>query len=205
MNYQTLLAGAVVLGLPAAASAAELSYSGEASVNVAATPGGTTETTADVLVELSYGGLFFGGEIETLYKDPADAAEITLTLGYAFDLGNDMELALGYSRIYLDKSGFASHEVGAALSFPITGTIGGTLEVVQDLTAEATDISLGAEFGLGGAFTGEVLAGHDGTDIYGELGVSYGLSENVSAGVLVEVAKGAKPVYNFGITVGFGA
>ncbi|UYV36603.1 hypothetical protein N4R57_16595 [Rhodobacteraceae bacterium D3-12] len=131
MKLHYLLASVATLALPAAVSAAELSYSGEASVNVAVTSGGTTETTADVIVELSYGGAFVGAELETLYKHPADDAEITLSLGYSFELGNDMALTAYYSRIYLDKSGFTSDEVGLALDFPISGNIGATLEVVQ--------------------------------------------------------------------------
>lgn len=203
MNY--LLAGIVALGLPAAASAEKLEWSGEVGLNVATSSGGTTETTANAAVELSFGGAFVGGEIETLYKDPTDGSEITLTLGYSFDLSDSTALTVSYSRIYLDNSGFSSHEAAIALDFPIVGDTGGTLEVVRDLTAKSTDISLGAEFGLGGNFGGEALLGHDGTDIYGELGVSYNINDNVSVGFLTELSESAKPVYNFGFTIGFGS
>ncbi len=205
MNKHILLAGVIALGLPAAASANELEWSGEAGINVASSSGGTAETTGIMIVELSYGGAFVGAELETLYQDPADNAEITLTLGYSFDIGTDTALTASYSRIYLDDSGYSSHEVALALDFPITGDVGGTLEVVRDLTAKSTDVSLGAEFGLGKSFTGEALVGHDGADIYGEAGISYGITENVSAGVLIELSESAKPIYNFGITVAFGS
>jgi hypothetical protein len=192
------------LGLPAAASANEVEWSAEVGGNIAAS-NGATETTANAAVELSFGGAFVGAEIETLYRDPADDAEATLTLGYSFDLGNDMALTTSYSRIYLDNSGFSSHEAALALDFPIAEGVGGTFEIVRDLTGKSTDISLGAEFGLGNNFTGEALVGYDGTDIYGEAGVSYDINDNVSTGVLVEFAENTDPVVNFGITIALGS
>jgi hypothetical protein len=204
MNMQTLLAGVLMLGLPAVASANDVEWSGEVGVN-AATSDGATETTANAAVEMSFGGAFIGAEVETLYQDPADNAEFTVTLGHSFDISNDTALTASYARIYLDNSGFSSHEAALALDFPITGDAGGTLEVVRDLTAKITDVSLGAEFGLGNNFTGAALVGHDGAIVYGEAGLAFEISENVSAGLLVELEDGAKPVYNFGITIGFGS
>lgn len=202
MNKNILLAGVVALALPAAASANEVEWSGEVSANVAHS-GGTTETTVYGGVEVAYGGAFAGLEIESLYKDPADNAEITLSFGYTFDLGNDLALTASYARIYLDQTGFSSHEAGLALDFPLSGDIAATLEVVRDLTADATDISLGAEFGIYGAFTGWLLAGNDGTDNYGEAGISYGVNDNVTIGYLLEFAENAQPTHNFGIAYSF--
>lgn len=202
MNKNILLAGAVALALPAAASANEIEWSGEVSANVAHSAG-TTETTVYGGIELAYGGAFAGLEIESLYKDPFDNAEITLSFGYTFDLGNDMALTASYARLYLDKSGFASHEAGLALDFPLSGNVGATLEVVRDLTADATDISFGAEFGLYDAVTGWALVGNDGTDNYGELGVYYDVSENVTIGYLLEVAENVQPTHNFGVAYSF--
>lgn len=204
MNTKFWLLGVLALAQPTIVTANELEWSGEAGVNVA-NSGGASETTGTLIMELSYGGAFIGGEVETLYRDPADDAEITLTLGYSFDIGTDMVLAASYSRIYLDKSGFSSHEAALALDFPITQNIGGTIEVIRALTGKTTDVSLATEFGLGNGFTGEALVGHDGSANYGEAGLSYDLRENVSIGYLVELAEGAKPVHNFGITFGFGS
>ncbi len=204
MNKQYILAGALALGLPAVATANEVEWSGEVGLNFA-TSNGANETTANAAVELSFGGGFVGVEIETLYQDPADDAEATLALGYSFDVSNDVALTASYSRIYLNNGGFSSHEAAVALDFPVAGDVGGTLEIVRDLTGKSTDVSLGAEFGLGNNFTGEALVGHDGADIYGEIGVAYDISDNVSAGVLVEVANGVDPVFNFGFTIGLGS
>ena len=202
MNTQYLLAGALALALPSVASADKVEFSGEIGINVA-TSGSATETTANLVSEMSYRGAFFGAEAETLYKDPADDAEITLTLGYTFALGSDAEVTVSYSRIYLNDSGFSSHEAAVALGFPVSDNVSAGVEVVRDLTAKSTDISLGAEFGLGNGFTGEALVGHDGTDNYAEAGVSYEITDNVSAGFLLEVAEHTKPTYNFGLTYSF--
>ena len=203
MNTLYVMAGLFAFGLPVATAAQEFEASSEIGVNVASSGGGSAETTANIATELSFGGAFIGGEIESLYQDPADKAEITLSFGYSFDLGNDFALTASYARIYLDNSGFGSHEIAAALDFPIGGNVGGTLEVVHDLTAVNTDVSLSAEFGLGGNFTGAALVGYDGTATYGELGVSYDITDNISTGIVVELAQSASPVYNFGVTVGF--
>ncbi|MGH1577007.1 hypothetical protein [Planktotalea sp.] len=197
------LAGVIALGLPVATSAQEIEASSEFGVNVATSGGGTTETTASLGTELSFGGAFIGGSVESLYQDPVDKAEVTLTFGYGFDLGNDFALTASYARIYLDKSGFASHEVAVALDFPVSDNVGGTLEVVHDLTADNTDVSLSTEFGLGGNFTGAALVGYDGAATYGELGVSYAFNDNISTGLVVEMAENTPAVYNFGVTFGF--
>ncbi len=202
MKTQYLLAGALALALPSVTSANEVEFSGEVGINLA-TSGGSTETTASAAAEVSYGGAFFGAEMESLYKDPADDIEVTLTLGYSFELGSDTEVTVSYSRIYLDNSGFSSHEAAIALGFPISDNVSAGVEVVRDLTGKSTDISLGAEFGLGNGFTGEALVGYDGADSYAEAGVSYDFSDNVSAGFLLEVAEHSKPTYNFGLTYSF--
>ena len=202
MNTQYLLAVAFALAFPAVASAGEVEFSSEIGINLASS-GGSTETTATIATEMAYNGFFFGAEMETLYKDPADDVEVTLSLGYSFDIGTDTAVTLSYARIYLDNSGFSSHEIAAALDFPISENVSATAEVVRDLTGKSTDISLGAEFGLGNGFTGGVLAGHDGTDKYAEAGLSYDITDNVSAGFLVEVAEHTKPTYNFGLTYSF--
>lgn len=167
MNKTLLLSGFIACAVPVMASANEVEWSGEVGLNVAHSSG-TTETTANGALEMGYGAAFVGLEFETLYKDPADDVEITLSFGYAFDLGNDVALTASYARIYLDQTGFSSHEAGLALDFPVSGNIGMTLEAVRDLTADSTDFSIGAEFGIYDGVTGWLLAGNDGTDNYGE-------------------------------------
>ena len=204
MKTLYVMAGLFAVWMPMAASANDLEWSAELGLNVAASSG-AVETTANTAVELSYAGAFVGGEIETLFQDPTDKAEITLTLGYTFDIGADTALTASYSRIFLDNSGFSSHEIGAALDFPISSNVGGTFEIVHDLTASTTDYSLGAEFGLGNGFTAEALIGHDGTEVYGETGLSYDFNDTLSAGLVVELSQSASPVFNFGLTIGFGS
>ena len=202
MNTQYLLAGAIALALPAVASAGEVEFSSDIGIKIA-TSGGSVETTGLITSEVAYNGFFFGAELETLYKDPSDNAEITLALGYTFDLATDTALSLYYARIYLDDSGFSSHEVGAVLEYPIAENASGIVEVVRDMTGNAYDVSLGAEFGLNNGFTVGGLIGHDGTDKYAEAGVSYDITDNVSAGLLLEVADHTKPIYSFGMTYSF--
>lgn len=203
MKTLYLLAGLAAFGLPTLAQAQSIETSSEIGVNIASSGGGAIETTANIATELSFGGLFVGGEMETLYQDPTDKAEITLTLGYSYDLGNDFALTASYARIFKDQSGFASHEIAASLDFPVSNLLSGTFEVVHDLKAVSTDVSLAAEFGLGGNFTGEALLGHNGTAVYGELGVSYDITDNISSNVLIELAANKTPVYNLGVTFNF--
>lgn len=203
MNKQLLLVGVVACAMPAAAAHAnQIETSGEVGFNIAHSDG-TTETTASIATEVAFSNAFFGMEAETLYKDPADDAEITFSLGYSFDLGKDVALTASYARTYLNNSGFDAHETALALDFPLGQDIGATIEAVRDIDAKATDVSLAAEFPLGERFTGAALVGHDGTDKYGELGVSFDITENVSAGVLLEVVEHTKPTFNFGIAYSF--
>lgn len=198
MNKQLLLAGVVVCALPAAVQADQIETSGEVGFNIAHSDG-TTETTFAVATEVAYGNAFFGMEAETLYKDPTDDAEITFSLGYSFDLGNDVALTTSYARTYLNNSGFDADEVALALDFPLGQDIGATIEAVRDIDGKTTDVSLAAEFPLSDRFTGAALVGHDGTDKYGELGVAFDITDNVLAGVLLEVAEHTKPTFNLGI------
>lgn len=74
------LAGFVALGLPATALAQEIEGSTEIGLNIATSSGGNAKTTASIETEQSFGGAFIAGGLETLYQDPTDSAEITLTL-----------------------------------------------------------------------------------------------------------------------------
>jgi hypothetical protein len=197
------LAGLVALGLPATALAQEIEGTTEIGLNIATSSGGNAKTTASIETELSFGGAFIAGGLETLYQDPTDSAEITLTLGYGFDISDNVAITASYSNIFLDKSGFSFHEVAVALDFPIGESISATFEVVHNLTGSSTDYSLAAEFGLGNSFTGEAVVGHDGTEIYGEAGISYEINETISTGFVVELTESASAVYNVGFTVEF--
>ncbi|WP_417600229.1 hypothetical protein [Pararhodobacter oceanensis] len=204
MNKTYCLAGVLSLLLATSASAQEFGWSAELGANLAHS-GGTSEPTANGAVELTFGGAFVGAEFETLYQDPTDNAEFTLSLGYGAELAPDVALTGTYARTYLDNSGFDSHEVGLALDFPIMDRTSGTFEVVRDLTARATDVSFGAEFEANDRFTYSALVGHDGADVYGEAGVSYAFNEMTSASFLIEVAEGAKPTINLGLTIALGS
>lgn len=195
---------AMTVALPGAVSAQGMEWSGEVGLNVAKAEGGNTETTVNGAVELSFGNAFVGIEGESYDGDPADDFEYTLSIGYNFDLGSDVEATLSYARIYKNNSGFDDHEVGLAFGFPVADGVDGGIEAVYAIDGEELDVSAGLEIGLTDKLSTALLFGSAGGTAYGEFGISYALTDNLSAGFLLEFEKGAPHTFNVGVTYAFG-
>jgi hypothetical protein len=190
MKY--ILLGAGLAMLPFAATA-QVTISGGAAV--ATSYDLTTDNNTEAEYPLSfymqaekngfYGQLWFG----TLPSGFApDKVEMDVILGYATEFSNGLGLDLSYAAYFFDDSGYDTAELIAALSYGLTDSLGGSLEVGYDVEIEESYVEVGLDYALTDVWSLQGLVGTETlTDsVYYELGVTYAITDEVAFNILYE-------------------
>ncbi|WP_156023527.1 hypothetical protein [Sulfitobacter donghicola] len=165
------------------------------------------EDELELFYEIGFGGGFHAGiTLTTLDGDPADNYEYEITFGYGSEFANGMTWDLTYGYIGLDNSDETSEEITATLGFPLGETIEGSFAVIVDPDTGKSDQEFGLETALNDRWTLFGLAGNSDRDdnVYGEVGVSYALTDSVALEVLYEDTNDDDPLLGFTIGYEFG-
>lgn len=165
------------------------------------------ENELELFLEAEFGGGFTTGILLTsLYQDPVDNFEYEFTFGYGGTIVGDTTWGLTYGYLLLDNSREDAHEITATLTTPLNPTTEGYFEVVYDPETEESDQEIGIETALGDRWSLFGLVGNSDRDdnIYGEIGVTYALTDAVTFEVLYEDTNDAAPLLGFSIGYAFG-
>jgi uncharacterized protein (TIGR02001 family) len=191
MTSRTLLSGAlgaslICLALPASARDVSLSWGATFTTNYMSS--GETQTddgpAFQPWVEVEVNGFYAGlwGSNVRFPRDPdlrRDRFEVEAYLGYRFDIGS-VAVDLGYQREAYDWSGLHTTIVYALVEYETeraTFHAGIELETREGFAVD--DRYAGVRVPLGDRFTASALLGRSGTTNYGDLGVSYDITDNV--------------------------
>ncbi|CUH62513.1 hypothetical protein TG4357_00151 [Thalassovita gelatinovora] len=148
------------------------------------------ENTVEGYIEGELNGFHGGIWIGSLYKDPADDAEIELSLGYGADINDTLGYDITTTGYYLNNGGYQSYDIAFELSAALTDSTSGALGFAWDPDASTIETTLGLEHALNDKFTLAGEIGHSEADgnIFGEIGVSYALTDSAAIELLYEDA-----------------
>ncbi len=145
-------------------------------------------TTVKGSVEAAIGG--FTGEIwiGSLYQDPADKAEIELSLGYGGDITEATNWGVTYTRYFLNNSGDQGYDLALAFESALSDSVTATVETVYAPKSKELDTSIGFDFAVTDQVSLHALAGfNDGTnETYAEFGLDFALDNATTLSVLYE-------------------
>lgn len=206
---------AAALALPATAQAAgtapsevEFTFGIAATTAFDAAGGGLShsENTGELKAEISYKGFHTGLVLTSLYQDPADDFETEWSLGYGGDITETLSWDITYARIWLNRSGFDSHEVAFELSLAMSDALSGAAAVIVDPETRLADYEIGLEYAITDRWTIGGLVGRSDRDdnTYGEIGVEYAFNDQTSAELLWEDTSDGDPVLSFTLAYEFG-
>ena len=201
-----LVSAIALAAAPAAAN--ELEISGSAALNIEAETGdglSHSASTAEVGIDLSYGGAFGGIWVGTLYDDPSDELEIELSLGYGGEFAPGYGYGITYTHYFLNNSG----EQGYDLTFGLSATVSEQSEIGLDVIYAPEDETTDVEGWIAVALTDRwSLAGLVGksqadNNTYYEFGVGYALTDSAGLGLLYEDADDSDGTLTFSVTYDF--
>ncbi len=165
------------------------------------------ENELELFYEIEFGGGFHSGiTLTSLDDDPVDDYEYEITIGYGSEFANGMTWDLTYGYIGLDDSDETTEELTGTLGFPLGETLSGEFAVIYDIDTGKSDQEFGLETALNDNWTLFGLVGNSDRDdnVYGELGVSYALSDSVALEILYEDTNDDDPLLGFTIGYEFG-
>lgn len=165
------------------------------------------ENEIELYYEIGFGAGFHAGiTLTSLDDDPADDYEYELTFGYGSEFSNGMTWDLTYGYIGLDETDEDTQELTGTLGFPLGETVEGAFAVIYDIDTKKSDQEFGLETALNDRWTLFGLAGNSDRDdnVYGEIGVSYALTDSVAFEILYEDTNDGDPLLGFTVGYEFG-
>jgi len=198
-------ASVALMALPMAAKAQSFSLDAGFAANLVVAADGFdhVENFGEGYVVGSYAGFFAGLYIASLYEDPADDYELELSLGYGNELANGLTYSLTYTAYYLEDS-YQNYDLTLGLGYAISETVGIGAEFAYDPDSEDLDTSVSLSYVFTDKIAGYVLLGQDmSNDIYGEIGVSYAITDEAAFSLLYENAENADATISFILSYDF--
>ncbi|MCC1493650.1 hypothetical protein [Cognatishimia sp. F0-27] len=166
------------------------------------------ENTVEAAFEASRDGLSFGLELASLANDPIDKTSLDLVLGYRLeDLRGGAEIALSYTRSYLDRSGWDGHKTSFEMSAPIADGLDASFGLEHDLTDRALEVTLGLDYASEGPWSFGLQLGKTKPDAThsGELSASYEINDQLAVELLYEHGDADPNLLTVSLIYGFGS
>lgn len=183
MKKSLILGSAAVLALAVALPAsAQVSFSYGATLTSNYISRGFTQSNNGVAfqpwVEADFNG-FYLGLWGSNVAGWGDTVEIDVYGGYRWSVGNT-SVDIGYARYFYISSGDAGGELYALIEHDAGGAtlFGGAYFSFPGAIA-LTDVHIGGSFGLFDRTTGSMRVGRAGGNSYGDVGVSYAVTDNI--------------------------
>ncbi|MYM53861.1 hypothetical protein [Thalassovita mangrovi] len=210
MNAKLTIAAASALALlPFAAQADGLALT----AGVAATAAFDTtdglehvENTVEGYIEAELNGFHGGIWIGSLYDDPTDDFEYELSLGYGADINDTFAYDITATGYYLDDGGYQNYDIAVELAAALSDNAGAAFGLAWDPDAETLETTLGLEYALTDKITIAGEVGHSEADDnnFGEIGVSYALTDSAAVELLYEDADDDDGTLSLTVSYDFG-
>lgn len=197
-------ASLAIMALPVAAKAQSFSLDAGFAANMVVEADGFdhVENFGEGYVVGSYAGFFAGLYIASLY-DAAEDYELELSLGYGNELANGLSYSLTYTAYYVEDD-YNAYDLTLGLGYALSDTVGIGAEFAYDPDSEDLDTSVSLSYVFTDKIAGYVLLGQDmSNDIYGEIGVSYAITDEAAFSLLYENSESADATISFILSYDF--
>lgn len=165
------------------------------------------ESELEGYLELTYGNFHTGLIVTSIYDDPDDDVEYEAQLGYGAEFGAGLSWDVTYSYIFLNNTSGHEDEISTSFGFPLGEKTQAAIEVIFDPNTGDSDQEFAFEREIADQWSIVGLVGNSDRDdnFYGEAGLVYAVTDQVSYQVLYEDADDSNGLLSFTVAFEIGS